>query len=94
MSRLSPGPQFAGASADQERSSERRWGSEPEWLVRNSLGPPFAAARTVQVGRAATRRSSEPGLVKNGWGCRSSALVVALECQARRGRALGSARLP
>jgi hypothetical protein len=94
VSRLSPGPQFAAAPADQEWSAKRRWGSEPERLARNLLRPPFAAARTVQVGRAATRRSSEPVLERSGRGCRDSVLVVAVGCQAREASPLGSASPP
>jgi hypothetical protein len=49
LSPLSPGPQFVGAQADREGSAERRWGSELMrlWLFFN--GPPFVAAKAVQV---------------------------------------------
>ncbi len=47
MSRLPPGPQFAGVQVDQEELAERRWGSEPEILLLFSSLPPFAAAKAV-----------------------------------------------
>ncbi len=46
-------------------------------------------AKAVQVGRAATRWSSEPGLGRSGRGCRKSVLVVTVGRQAGRGNALG-----
>ncbi len=44
------------------------------------------------MGRAATRRGSEPGLERSGRGRRNSVLVVAVGYQARSGNALGWAR--
>jgi hypothetical protein len=77
------------------QAAKRIGGSEPEGVLRlPPPQPPHAAARAVQEERTENRRSSEPGLGRSGLECKGSALAVAAAWQARRGRALGSARLP
>jgi hypothetical protein len=78
MSRLPPWLQFARALAVQEGSVRRSWCSEPERLTRFSPRSPLAAAKADQVGRVEKRRSSEPGLGRNGQGYRPSEMVVAV----------------
>jgi hypothetical protein len=77
------------------QAAKRIGGSEPEGMLRlPPPQPPHAAARAVQEERTEKRRSSEPGLGRSGLGCKRSALADAVAWQVKKGRALGTARLP
>jgi hypothetical protein len=78
MSRLHPGPQFAGALAVQEGSAKRTWGSGPERMLHFS--PPTAASggEGGSSGEGGEETELGAGVGEEWSGCRQSEMVVAV----------------